>query len=78
MSPDGVLFFFFFLVLGINYGWMIWIFFFLAHNQLTECHPIYLSYPHLPDANYVIRIVKSAFLVAQMVKNLPPMWETQT
>ena len=77
MSPDGMLIFFF-LVLGINYGWMIWIFSFLAHNQLTVCHPIYPSYPHLPDANYVILVVKSAFLVAQMVKNLPPMWGTQT
>ena len=53
------------------------IFFFLAHNQLTVCHPTYPSYPHLPDANYAILMVKSAFLVAQLVKNLPPMWETQ-
>ena len=53
------------------------IFSFLAHNQLTVCHPTYPSYPHLPDANYVILMVKSAFLVAQLVKNLPPMWETQ-
>ena len=52
------------------------IFFFLAHNQLTVCHPTYPSYPHLPDANYAILMVKSAFLVAQLVKNPPAVRET--
>ena len=75
MSPDGMLIFLF--VLGINYGWMIWIFSFLAHNQLNHMPSYYPSYPHLLDANYVIFMVKLAFLEAQLVKNPPPVWETQ-